>query len=132
VRVVELSDAKALTLQLIENAQREDVHPLEEAHAYRKLLDMSEPKYDVASLAVKGGKSAAHLYARLRYVDLIEDAAEAFLDNRLTAGHHALLIARLPQAQQPRALEAAFRSHWGSTEMRSESEKALANASKRS
>ena len=35
VRVVELSDAEALTLQLVENAQREDVHPLEEAYAYR-------------------------------------------------------------------------------------------------
>src|SRR5581483_7541591 len=49
------------------------------------------------------------------FVDLIEDAAKAFLENRLTAGH-ALLIARLPQAQQSQALEAAFRSHWGSTE----------------
>jgi ParB family chromosome partitioning protein len=115
VRVVELSDSEALTLQLIENAQREDVHPLEEAHAYRKLLDMAEPKYDVASLSARVGKSAAHLYARLRYVDLIEEAAQAFLDNRLTAGH-ALLIARLPQAQQSQALEAAFRSQGGSAE----------------
>jgi ParB family chromosome partitioning protein len=115
VRVVELSDAEALTLQLIENAQREDVHPLEEGRAYRKLLDMAEPKYEVASLSARVGKSAAHIYARLRFVDLIEEAAQAFLDNRLTAGH-ALLIARLPQAQQSQALEAAFRSQWGSTE----------------
>jgi ParB family chromosome partitioning protein len=104
-----------LTLQLVENAQREDVHPLEEAFAYRALLDMPEPKYDVASIAVKVGKSIGHVYGRLRYVDLIEPAAQAFLENRLTAGH-ALLIARLPQSQQPRALDAAFRSHWGSTE----------------
>jgi ParB family chromosome partitioning protein len=115
VRVVELSDAEALTLQLVENAQREDVHPLEEAYAYRALLDMPEPKYDVASIALKVGKSAGHVYGRLRFVDLIEDAAKAFLENRLTAGH-ALLIARLPQPQQSQALEAAFRSHWGSTE----------------
>jgi ParB family chromosome partitioning protein len=115
VRVVELSDAEALTLQLVENAQREDVHPLEEAYAYRALLDMPEPKYDVASISLKVGKSAGHVYGRLHFVDLIEDAAKAFLENRLTAGH-ALLIARLPQVQQSRALEAAFRSHWGSTE----------------
>ena len=115
VRVVELSDAEALTLQLVENAQREDVHPLEEAYAYRALLDMPEPKYDVASIALKVGKSVGHVYGRLRFVDLIEDAAKAFLENRLTAGH-ALLIARLPQAQQSQALEAAFRSQWGSTE----------------
>jgi ParB family transcriptional regulator, chromosome partitioning protein len=115
VRVVELTDDEALTLQLVENAQREDVHPLEEAFAYRALLDMPEPKYDVSSIALKVGKSIGHVYGRLRYVDLIEPAAQAFLENRLTAGH-ALLIARLPQSQQAQALEAAFRSHWGSTE----------------
>jgi len=76
---------------------------------------MPEPKYDAASIALKVGKSAGHVYGRLRFVDLIEDAAKAFLENRLTAGH-ALLIARLPQAQQSQALEAAFRSHWGSTD----------------
>ncbi len=113
VRVVELTDDEALTLQLVENAQGEDVHPLEEAFAYRALLDMPEPKYDVASIALKVGKSIGHVYGRLRYVDLIEPAAQAFLENRLTAGH-ALLIARLPQSQQAQALEAAFRSHWGS------------------
>ncbi len=115
VRVVELSDSEALTLQLVENAQREDVHPLEEAYAYRALLNMAEPKYDVASIALKVWKSAGYVYGRLRFVDLIEDAAKAFLENRLTAGH-ALLIARLPQTQQSQALDAAFRSHWGSTE----------------
>jgi len=114
-RVVELSDAEALTLQLVENAQREDVHPLEEAYAYRALLDMPEPKYDIASIAIRVGKNVGHVYGRLRFIDLIEEAARAFLDNRLTAGH-ALLIARLPQAQQSQALEAAFRTHWGSTE----------------
>ena len=115
VRIVDLTDDEALTLQLVENAQREDVHPLEEAFAYRALLYMSEPKYDVASIALKVGKSVGHVYGRLRYVDLIEPGAQAFLENRQTAGH-ALLIARLPQSQQAAALGAAFRSIWGSTE----------------
>ena len=115
VRIVELTDDEALTLQLVENAQREDVHPLEEAFAYRALLNMREPRYDVPAIALKVGKSVGHVYGRLRYVDLIEPAAQAFTENRLTAGH-ALLIARLPQSKQSQALEAAFRSHWGSTE----------------
>ena len=51
----------------------------------------------------------------LRYVDLIEPAAQAFLENQLTAGH-AMLIARLSQPPQAQALEASFRSHWGSAE----------------
>jgi hypothetical protein len=50
-----------------------------------RLLDMPEPKYDVASIALKVGKSIGHVYGRLRYVDLIEPAANAFLENRLTA-----------------------------------------------
>jgi ParB-like chromosome segregation protein Spo0J len=52
-RVVGLTDAEALTLQLVENAIREDVHPYQEAMAYRALLETSEPRYDVASLALK-------------------------------------------------------------------------------
>ena len=115
VQIVDLTDDEALMLQLVENAQREDVHPLEEAFAYRALLNISQPKYDVASIALKVSKSVGHVYGRLRYVDLIESAAQAFLENRLTAGH-ALLIARLPRSQQAAALGAAFRSIWGSTE----------------
>ncbi len=80
-----------------------------------QLAQIASSADDVASIALKVGKSAGYVYGRLRFVDLIEDAAKAFLENRLTAGH-ALLIARLPQTQQSQALDAAFRSHWGSTE----------------
>ena len=112
-RVVELSDAEALTLQLVENAIREDVHPYEEAMAYRALLDSSEPRYDVASLALKTGRSVNHIYGRLRMAELIPEAAAAFQANQITAGH-AVLIARLPQEQQVEALQAAFRVDWHS------------------
>jgi ParB family chromosome partitioning protein len=61
-RVVELTGAEALTLQLVENAIREDVHPYEEAMAYRALLEASEPRYDVASLALKTGRLVNHIY----------------------------------------------------------------------
>jgi len=108
VRVVELTDAEALTLQLVENAIREDVHPYEEALAYRALLKSPEPPYDVASLALKTGRSVNHIYSRLRMAELIPKAADAFQPNQITAGH-AVLIARLPQEQQERALDAAFR-----------------------
>jgi ParB family transcriptional regulator, chromosome partitioning protein len=114
-RVVELSDAEALTLQLVENAIREDVHPYEEAMAYRALLESSEPRYDVASLALKTGRSVNHIYGRLRMTELIPEAAEVFQANQITAGH-AVLIARLPQEQQVQALKAAFRTDWSSKE----------------
>lgn len=99
VRIVRLSDTQVLEYQLIENAIREDVHPYEEAMAYKALLETSEPRYDVASIAAKTGRSITHIYQRLRLADLIADAAAAFQANQITAGL-AVLIAKLPQDQQ--------------------------------
>jgi ParB family chromosome partitioning protein len=101
---------------LIENAIREDVHPYEEAMAYKALLETSEPRYDVASIAAKTGRSITHVYQRLRLAELIPDAAEVFQANQITAGH-AVLIARLPQEQQKDALAATFREDWRTKEM---------------
>lgn len=115
VRVVELTDSEALVLQLIENAQRDDVHPYEEAMAYKALLQNSEPRYDVASIAAKTGKSLSHIHGRLRMADLIPEAARAFQTDQITAGH-ALLIARLPDNQQSEALAAAFRQDYQTKE----------------
>ena len=47
VRIVNLTDAEALEAQLIENLQRRDVHPLEEAQGFRALLNLDEPKYSI-------------------------------------------------------------------------------------
>ena len=54
-RILELSDEETLEVQIIENSQRQDVHPYEEAAGYQRLLDL--PGYDVAALASKCGKS---------------------------------------------------------------------------
>lgn len=115
VRVVQLTDTQVLEYQLIENAIREDVHPYEEAMAYKALLETSEPRYDVASIAAKTGRSITHVYQRLRLAELIPDAAEVFQANQITAGH-AVLIARLPLDQQKDALAAAFREDWRTKE----------------
>ena len=108
-RVVQLSDDELLEFQLIENAIREDVHPYEEAIAYKQLLD--RPGYDVPSIALKVGKSVSHLYQRLALSNLIPDAAEVFQENLITTGH-AVLIARLPREQQEQALKNTFRENW--------------------
>lgn len=115
VRVVQLTDTQVLEYQLIENAIREDVHPYEEAMAYKTLLETSEPRYDVASIAAKTGRSVTHVYQRLRLAELIPDAAEVFQANQITAGH-AVLIARLPLDQQKDALAEAFREDWRTKE----------------
>jgi len=125
VRIVQLSDTQVLEYQLIENAIREDVHPYEEAMAYRALLETSEPRYDVASIAAKTGRSITHIYQRLRLAELIPDAAETFQTNQITAGH-AVLIARLPQDQQKDALAAAFREDYRTKEKHAISVRELA------
>lgn len=125
VRIVELTDSEAITLQLVENAIREDVHPYEEAMAYKSLLETAEPRYDVASISLKTGRSITHIYGRLRMAELIPEAAEVFQANQITAGH-AVLIARLPQEQQKDALKAAFREDWRSKEKQAVSVRELA------
>jgi ParB family transcriptional regulator, chromosome partitioning protein len=113
VRVVQLSDEQALEWQLIENSQRVDVHPYEEAQGFQRLLDL--PGYDVASLAEKTGKSDSLIYTRLALLQLIPEVAEAFQEERITASH-ANLIARLPQDSQKEAFTQCWRKDWQDNE----------------
>jgi ParB family chromosome partitioning protein len=108
-RIVELDDAAAMEWQLVENSQRVDVHPYEEAQGFQRLLDL--PGYDVTALVVKSGKSASHIYARLSLLQLIPTVADAFVLERITASH-ATLIARLPQEHQADAFENCWRKDW--------------------
>jgi ParB family chromosome partitioning protein len=108
-RIVELTDAQSLEWALVENSQRVDVHPYEEAQGFQQLLDI--PGYDVAALVEKSGKSASHIYARLSLLQLIPEVAEAFTQERITASH-ANLIARIPQESQAEAFEQCWRKDW--------------------
>jgi ParB family chromosome partitioning protein len=108
-RIVDIDDAQALEWQLVENSQRVDVHPYEEAQGFQRLLDI--PGYDVAALVEKSGKSASHIYARLSLLQLIPTVAEAFAQERITASH-ANLLSRLPQEAQATAYEQCWRKDW--------------------
>ena len=99
VRIVALSDADCVVAQLVENIQREGVHPMEEAIAFDALLRLESPCYDIAAVAQKAGKSPAFVLQRQRLVELIPSIVEAFLADRIGVGH-ALEIAKLPQSQQ--------------------------------
>jgi ParB family transcriptional regulator, chromosome partitioning protein len=111
VRVVELSDAAAIEAQVVENLQREDIHPLEEAFGFRSLLNLNDPNYTVASLSARAGKSEAYVQGRIKLSELIPSIADAFLSDRIAIGH-ALLIAKLPASQQQEAFNACFRQMW--------------------
>jgi ParB family chromosome partitioning protein len=112
VRIRELSDAQCVEIQLVENIQREGVHPLDEATAFYGLLHTDGLNYDINTLAVKAGKSPAFVAQRLKLVDLIPSIADAFLADQIGVGH-ALEIAKLSQEQQQKAFDAAFRTVWG-------------------
>jgi len=96
--------------QLVENSQRVDVHPYEEAQGFQRLSDL--PGYDVTALVEKSGKSASHIYTRLSLLQLIPTVAEAFVQERIAASH-ANLIARLPQEHQAAAYENCWRKDAG-------------------
>jgi ParB family chromosome partitioning protein len=109
VRILNLTDEQTVEVQIIENSQRQDVHPYEEAAGYQRLLEL--PGYDVAALSSKTGKSQSHIYARLSLMQLIPEVAEAFQQERITASH-ANLIARLTPEQQAEAFQQCFRTDW--------------------
>ena len=113
VRIVHLTDAEALEAQLIENLQRRDVHPLEEAQGFRALLNLEEPKYTVEQIAAKTGKSPAYVAARFKLTELVPVVVEAFYRDEIGVGH-ALLLAKLQPDQQEQALAACFKEVWNS------------------
>ncbi len=100
--VRELDDITCLKIQTIENLQREDLHPLDEADGYARLIERAG--YDVDHLALEVGRSPSYVYQRLKLRELIPEAQRLLLEGKMTAGH-AILIARLQPKSQASALK---------------------------
>jgi ParB family chromosome partitioning protein len=97
VLVRPLSDVEALEIALIENLQREDLTAIEEAEAYRRLID--DFGRTQASLAEAVGKSRSHVANTLRLLGLPEIVRRRLEEGALSAGHaRALLTADDPAA----------------------------------
>jgi ParB family chromosome partitioning protein len=95
VVIRDFDDAEALEIALIENIQRQDLTPLEEAEGYRRLMD--EFGHTQEMLAQTIGKSRSHVANTLRLLTLDEPVKAMLGDGRLTAGHaRALLTADNP------------------------------------
>lgn len=92
-KVRKLSDTEVLEIQIIENLQRADLHPMEEAIGYERMLESYG--YTAESLADKIGKSKAYVYARVKLTALCHEARKAFYAGKLNPST-ALLIARIP------------------------------------
>ena len=100
-QLVEMDDIEAREAQIVENLQREDVHPLEEGKSYRELMEKS--KYDVATIAAKVGKAESYVRQRLFLTNLSDKVAAAYRSGKITDGH-AVLIAKLSPNDQAATL----------------------------
>jgi len=90
VVVREVSDMEALELAIIENVQRSDLNPIEEARGYQQLVD--DHGYSAAELAGVIGKSRPHVANTLSLLKLPEPVRAYLSEGRLTAGHGRALI----------------------------------------
>lgn len=92
-----LSDSEAVAGALVENLQREDLNPIEEAEGYNRLLDEFGMTQELLAKAV--GKSRSHLSNMLRLLNLPERVKDAVRNGDVSAGHaRALLAADSPEA----------------------------------
>ena len=90
VIIREIADGEALELALVENVQRQDLSPLEEAEGYRRLIE--EFKNTQEDLARRVGKSRSHVANALRLLGLPEPVKALLEQGRLTAGHARALL----------------------------------------
>ncbi|MEO3427855.1 ParB/RepB/Spo0J family partition protein [Pelagibius sp. CAU 1746] len=90
VLIRDLTDAESLELAIVENIQRQDLTPLEEAEGYKRLID--EFQHTQEDLARTLGKSRSHIANTLRLLGLPEGVKLLLDEGKLTAGHARTLI----------------------------------------
>jgi ParB family chromosome partitioning protein len=90
VVITEADDLKSLEFAIVENVQRHDLNPLEEAQGYKRLID--EFSYDQEKVSKFIGKSRSHIANSLRLLTLPEDVIKLIEAQKLTAGHAKILV----------------------------------------
>lgn len=99
-----LTDEQALELQIVENLQRKDVHPMEEAVAFKSLIDQKQ--FSVLEIAARVGKSDFYIRQRLKLNDLTSEWQQAFFTNSINL-KDAMQVCQLPAKAQ----EAIFKDN---------------------
>ena len=90
VRVLDLSDVESLEVAIVENIQRDDLNPIEEARGYKRLNE--EFKYDHESISKLMSKSRSHISNTLRLLTLPNDVISMLEEGTLTSGQARPLI----------------------------------------
>lgn len=90
VRIKEADDDKALELALVENVQRSDLNPIEEAYGYRRMMERRNlTQSEVAQAMSKGRSTVANA---LRLLELPEEAQQLLFEEQITAGHARAIL----------------------------------------
>ena len=100
-----LSEAAVKEMQIIENLQRKDIHPIEEAIAFKNLISLKQ--FDITEIANRVSKSASYVAQRLKLNDLITEFQEAFFKERMTLTT-ALKICKIAAQDQKELWEEEF------------------------
>ena len=88
--IIEADDLKSLEFAIVENVQRHDLNPIEEANGYKKLMD--DFGYDQDKVAQFIGKSRAHIANCLRLLSLPDNVIQLVETNKLSQGHAKILV----------------------------------------
>ena len=104
VRIIEADDKRAMELALVENLQREDLNPIEEARGYRTLMEEYGMTQEQASVSV--GKSRSAVANSLRLLSLCEGVSAMVENGSLSAGHARALLPLKDEKQQLEVAEA--------------------------
>ena len=118
--VSQFTDEQALQAALIENINRADLNPIEEAHAYQRLIDEFQYLHDEVAAAV--GKSRTTITNALRLLKLDQRVQEFISSGKLSEGHGKILAGVAPQHQFQLA-ERSIQKHWSVRKMESEAKK---------
>jgi ParB family chromosome partitioning protein len=101
-RVVKVENDTALEVIVVDNLQRVNPHPLEEAESFKEILELSDG--DIEGLCNKVGKKRPYVMKRLALTSLLDKGKKLYLMGKMTEGH-AVLLARLQPNDQKEAIE---------------------------
>jgi len=90
VVVINVDNLKSLEFAIVENVQRKDLNPIEEAEGYKRLID--EFSYDQDKVSKFIGKSRAHVSNCLRLLSLPQELIELVIEEKLSQGHAKILV----------------------------------------
>lgn len=90
IRIKEANDDETIILALVENIQRSDLNPIEEAYGYRRMMERGKMTQSEVAQAVSKGRST--IANSLRLLELPEDAQQLLFEERITAGHARAIL----------------------------------------